>query len=635
MPIFVIFVFAAVIFGAGLMLAPALPTRQPRISLAGTLALAFVLCGLIAYTAAFKWDTLIIDYLWFGLIVVVFLTGSFSSGMFKAEAAGRKETGWPGPRELAFLLMAAIVFATPALVLPVPLDTDAQGFGYLALALRSSGSLTTLAPFHPEISYLYSPGFTALVAYLGHALPAGLQNIELALGAVLAVLFVWLAYDFGNEIDTEQTRRTGIAMGVCALLGTGLMAADLDSHYTTLLGLVFSMAFLTFAVRFHQHGKRLDFIGAAVTLACVPLSHPDTTIILMLGYVPWLAVMWLARPRPTLARWFGLAVGIPILALILIAPWLIKVAPLLTSSIQSPFEISTRHLLVMVAYHGGLIVVLALGGVVLAVRRRSPVDLLMVVWLALIVDFSSVGLLQGLFPGVLAPILKYDYPFSIAWHGPIIPYTYLAANALLWIVERLGRARAELWIKRLSLPIINVIALLAVLIIGFKGQAVALSRSTPLATFGAFSSAADVQAMQWLAQNAPPDALILNHPGPQEGDWAPIITQRDTVYFRPQPFFRGTELAEARQTALLTFWKNPMTPTNADLLAHYHISYILLPQIIARPDTFPSMFRWRPPSLDALLNVSLDDVPYLTLAFDAEGARVYQVNAQRSTLLQR
>lgn len=630
MSVFVIFVFAAIIFGAGLMLAPALPTHQPRIGLAATLALGIVVVATIGYTALFKWDTLIIDYLWFGLIVVVFLTGTFSAGMFKAEAAGKKETGWPGPRELAFFLMAAILFATPALILPVPLDTDAQGFGYLALLLRDGGSLTTLAPYHPEISYLYSPGFTALVAYLSHALHAGLGNIQLAVGGTLSVLFIWLAYDFGSEIDPARTRRTGIAMAVCALLGAGLLMADLDSHYTALLALIFALAALTFAVRWLNYGKRIDLIGAALTLACVPLSHPDTTIILILGYVPWLLVMWFARPRPAVTRWLGLAVGIPGLALLLIAPWLSRIAPLLNSSIQSPFEISPRHLIVLFVYHGGLIVLLAIGGVVLGLRRRNAVDLLMIVWLALIIDFSSIGLLQRLAPGPLSPLLKYDYPFSIAWHGPIIPYAYLGAQALLWLVDRVGRARADLWIKRLSLPIINLIALICLLIIAFAGQFIDLTRHTPLAIFGAFSSHADIQAMQWINQNTPSNALILNHPGPQEGDWAPVIAQRDTVYFRPQPFFTNTEEAEARQRALLPFWHNPADPANAELLAHYNVSYVLVPQIVVKPGTFKTMFRWRPPSPDAILNVDVASAPYLKLVYDSDGAQVYQVNTSQA-----
>ncbi len=627
MPIFVIFVFAAIVFGAGAMLAPALPTHGPRIGLSGALTLAFVISGALFWASLFGWNTLVIDYLWFALLVIIFLGGTLSAGMTRAEAKadGRDYGGWPGPRELAFFTMVAIIFAAPALTLPVPLDTDAQGFGYLALMLRNSGSLTTLAPYHPEITYLYSPGFPALVAYLGHQLNAGLQNIQLAVGAVLAVLFVWVAYDFGNELDRDRVRRTGLVIAFCALIGTGLLTADLDSHYTALLALVFALAFLTFAIRFHREGRRADFVAAAVTLAAVPLSQPDVTIILILGYVPWLATMWLATPRPTFRRWLGLAVGIPLLALIGIAPWLAQIAPQLGSDIQSPFAISAQHLVVMVVYHGGVIALLSLVGIAVAARRRNAVDLLMIGWLALIVDFSSLGILQRLVPWLVAPLTRYDYPFSIAWHGPIIPYIYLGGTALLWLMAKLGRERAERWIKLASLPAINVVALAVVLIMSYTDPLLAASKDTPVQIYGAFSSQADVQAMQWLEQNTPPDVLVLNHPGPQEGDWAPVVAQRNTVYFRPQPFFRNTQKVDEMQSALRAFWQNPGDSTNAALLARYGVSYVLVPQIVTRPDAIKTMFRWRPPVPEAATYKPVGDVSYLKLVFNADGAEVYQV----------
>ncbi len=629
MPIFVIFVFASIVFGAGALLAPALPTSGPRIALAGTLTLALVLSGAMFWAALFGWNTLAIDYLWFAVLVIIFLGGTLSSGIRRAEAKGdgREYGGWPGPRELAFFVMVALIFAAPALTLPVPLDTDAQGFGYLALTLRNGGSLTTLAPYHPEISYLYSPGFVALAAYLSQQLNAGLHSIQLALGAVLSVLFVWLAYDFGNELDPDKARRTGLVMAVCALIGTGLLTADLDSHYTALLALVFSLAFMTFAIRFHREGRRADFMCAAITLAAVPLSQPDVTIILILGYVPWLGTMWLAKPRPTFRRWLGLAAGIPLLALAGISPWVAKIAPLLGSDIQSPFVASTGHLLILVAYHGGLIVLLSLIGIGLAARRRSAVDLLMIVWLILIIDFSSLGVLESVAPGLLAPLTRYDYPFSVAWHGPIIPYIYFGATALLWLMQRIGRDRAEHWIKTASLPVINGVALIVVLLMAFADPLLAASKQTPLQVYGAFSSRADVQAMQWIQQNTRPDSLILNHPGPQEGDWAPIVAQRNTVYFRSQPFFRNTDKVEAMQKALLAFWRYPGDPANADLLARYDVSYVLVPQVVNRPETLKMMFRWRPPLPGAASYGAVGDAPYLKLVFDADGAQVYQVTS--------
>jgi hypothetical protein len=84
MPIFVIFVFGSIVMGAGSMLAPALPTRGPRIGLAAALVLAIVVVGALAYAALFHWDTLILDYMWFAILVGIFLLGTMSAGMFRS-----------------------------------------------------------------------------------------------------------------------------------------------------------------------------------------------------------------------------------------------------------------------------------------------------------------------------------------------------------------------------------------------------------------------------------------------------------------------------------------------------------------------------------------------------------------------
>ncbi len=650
MSLFVIFVFGAVALGAGVMLAPALPmpasnARQrtaPRVGLGAALALALVVAGALFLASLFGWDTLTIDYLLFALLVGIFLGGTLARGTTLGEEAGLadSELGWPGIRELACFALVLALFVAPILVLPVPLDTDAQGFGYLALMLRQSGSLTTLAPWHPEVEYLYSPGFPALAAYLSRQLGGGLHTIQFAAAAVLALVFVWLLWDLGNEVEdwlddgggddagaeaARPPRHAGAVLAAMGLLGTGLLTAYMDSHFTTVMALVFALAFLIFITRYLRGGRWPDALAAAVCLGAVPLTHPDTTIILVLGYVPWLGTLWLARPRPTLRRWLVVAAGVPLVALLGISPWLAQVAPLLGSSIASPFEIDPNHWRVLVFMHGGLVVPLALGGAVLALRRRTPLDLLMVGWLLLVVDFSTTGILARLLPGLLAPLLKYDYPFSIAWHGPIIPYAYLSARAVLWLARRVGWARVRRWVGRLAWPALGMATAGLALALVFSGPLLRLSKGV-LGFYGAFSSHADVQAMEWLRAHTPPDARVLNHPGPHEADWAPIIAERDTVYFRPQPFFRHTEAVEAEQAALLDFWEDPADPGNAALLRAHGVDYVLVPQVLTNPDALAEMWRWRAPfTRTVLMRSAVADAPYLRLVVDFDGAQVYEV----------
>ncbi|HLU08026.1 MAG TPA: hypothetical protein VK003_00030, partial [Oceanobacillus sp.] len=420
MPLVVLFIFGAVVIGAGAMLSPAWPTKQPRIGLMAALSLGLVTGGAVFWAMLFGWNTLVIDYLLFALVTSIFLFGTLSYGQRRAEKRGEEladaDQGWPGPVDLMLFAFAALVFILPALALPVPLDTDAQGFGYLALLARMGGGFFSLAPFHPEISYLYAPGFTALTAYLSQQLGQGLHHVQLAVSAVLAFMLVLLAYDFGAEF---QDKRLGRAMALAMIGGMGLFTAFMDSHYTTLLAMVFAFAFLIFALRYLKEGLPADAIAGGLMLGAVVLCHPDTTIILGLGYIPWLLTMWLGQPKPTPKRWLVLVIGVPLVAILGLSPWLLNVRELLGSEIVSPFERDPNHWQVMLLYHGIWIVPVAILGAIIGLRRRDQTAILSVGWLLLIIDFSTTGILESLFGDLLAPAFRFDYPFSIAWHGPI------------------------------------------------------------------------------------------------------------------------------------------------------------------------------------------------------------------------
>ena len=213
MQLFIIFVFGAVVLGAGVMLSPAWPTDQPRVALAAALALALVVGGAVFWSEMFSWDTLVIDYMLFALVTAIFLGGTLSSAQARAEARGEElldeEQGWPGPRDLAFFAMVGVVLIVIALALPVPLGTNAQETGYMTLAAREGKTFDTLAPYHPEVSYLYAPGSTALTAYLSQQLHQPIPDVQMGVGAVIALLCVWLAYDLGAEL---RDKRLGRAM---------------------------------------------------------------------------------------------------------------------------------------------------------------------------------------------------------------------------------------------------------------------------------------------------------------------------------------------------------------------------------------------------------------------------------------
>ncbi|MBN1284039.1 MAG: hypothetical protein JXB47_01430 [Anaerolineae bacterium] len=601
-----------VLIGGGMLTSLWNTARRPGIALAGVLIFALFNDIAMGWAATAGFDAVA-----YALPAVFAVVGV----AFAWRRRRHPRPTLPHPLAQAALGAVFVLYVAPTLVLPVPPDTDAQGFGYLALAMRAGGAFNTLAPFHPEISYLYSPAFPALAACVSAISGAGLHTVQFALGAALGFLFVWLAHDFGREIDILPQHHAGPTMLALAILGTGVFTAYLDSHYTTLTALVFALAFVTFVARYLRGGANGDALAAAVCLAAVPLAHPDTTIILMIGYLPWLLTIWLARPQPARRVWLTLALGIPLGALLLVVPWLLSLAPLLGSEIASPFTVELRHLLTMIGMSGVLAPALAAGGAVIAWRRRGALDLWMLTWLAAVIEFGALGVLGRLLPFLENTLLKYDYPFSIAWHGPIIPFLYLGTLASGRLLVQIGLPRVTDWVQRWGKIVIGSAAALVVLGVIVSPQLLALSKGR-LSFFGAFSSHADVAAMQWLKTNAPPAARILNYGTDHEADWAAVIAERDAVFYRPQPFFKGAEESLAEQDALRGFWADPADPAWAAVLAAHDIDYVLVPQAIADPAAPGEMFRWRAPHVIEAASTPAG-APYLRLVYQQDGAAIY------------
>lgn len=575
-------------------------------------------------------------------VTLLALAGLAMLGWTRPAADGVAPAGWAS---VAALPVPALVLAIPTFLLPVPLDTDAQGFGYLALSMREGGTLDSLAPWHPEIRYLYAPGALVLFATLSALFP-GLTLGAVMLGAthLAALLFVWLAWEFGEELGRPTPgsmaapgaapRVWARTMCLAAGASVGLWTALLDAHYTAIFGLLFALATLTALWRFLRTRARSDGAQASVALAGVLVTHADTTIILGVGLVALVTLGWWATDRPLTAWRLGGIAGIAALGALLVTPWLLRIWPLVMSGVRSPFLVSATFWRQMVLSHGLVWPLLALAGAWCALPGRPLWALTMTGWLAGILELSTLGVLERLMPQAAAAVSRFNFPFSMAWHGPIIPYMVLGAGLLVRAGQHPRSRRLTPWAGP-ALAAIAVAAVLGALLaepLRAKSQGI-------LGIYGAFASANDVAAMRWLRDHADPTARVLNYPGDYEGrrdwegHWVPVIAERDSVYFRWQPFFvvDGTSGLDAsgavpvEQRALLAFWRDPGDPGHAERLRAARISYVLVPEAITDPESWPRAWRWRPPALLPGVRSRVSGAPYLRRVFGAGGAEVYSL----------
>lgn len=550
--------------------------------------------------------------------------------------------------ELRLLAVAATALLLPLWLLPVPFDTDAQGFGQLALAVRDGGSLTNLAPFRPGIAYLYAPGGPVLFASLSSLLPGfAMSDIMMGASHALVVLFVALAGDLGEELarsfaSTTRTSNTPLSPAgwrrlaqLVAVTSPGLWTALLDAHYTAILGLTVGMVALVAWSRAWRTGARGDLAAGGIAVAGLAVAHQDLMLAVTLGLVPLAIAALVAAPA---GRRLGLALGTAAavaLAAAVLTPWWLAIAPLVATGIASPFQPSADHWRQLVLYHGILWPLIAIAGAVIGFRRRLGWTLAMVCWIGLLVDLSLTGSLATVAPRLTSPLHRFAYPFSLAWHGPLLPAIALATIALA--------ASAQRWswrVERVPSPRTTAFAMLSLGVATVAAPWIMAHVAGRSPFYGALASRNDVAAMRWLGRHAATDDRILNYPGDLpgardwEGHWAPVLTERDCVYFRMQPFFlddpqspaTGAVAAAIReQQEMLTFWRDPNDPDHIRLLTERGIRYVLMPEAVGDPASLGRSWRGRPPALlDDKLPPSLS-TDLLDPVFRAGGATVYEL----------
>jgi hypothetical protein len=323
MVFFSLFVIGAVILGAGAMLSPAWPSKEPRIGLSATFILSIIAGGAVWWTELFGWDTLIIDYLLFGIVSLVILGGTLSRG-----GGENSEAGWPSRGDLAFLGLALLICMMPLFVLRLPLGEAAASDALITLAVRESGSFTSLAPYYPETRGFAPPAFHALAAYLSQALRQGIPTIHMALGSLIAFLCVWTVYDLGAEI---RDKRLGRAMAVALLGSFGMPGLLWQSYYSQLMGVLFAFAFLTYALRYYRQHKVADMVAAGLMLGMVLYASPMLFALCLVGYYLgiFLLNMPMRQPSKTVTQWtvysqLGLWFGLVVVVLFGTGIWITK-----------------------------------------------------------------------------------------------------------------------------------------------------------------------------------------------------------------------------------------------------------------------------------------------------------------------
>lgn len=541
MSLFVVFIFGAVLLGAGAMLSPAWPSKQPRIALSAALCLALIVGGAVFYTEAFGWDTLVVDYLLFALLSVVVLGGTLSTAQARAEARGERladrDQGWPGPEDLAFFALVALLVVIPLLHLAAPLGAQGQVSALHSLTTREGESFTSLAPFAPNANVIIAPGFHALSAYLSQQLGQPVPLIQMSVSAVIIYLLVWLAYDFGAEI---RDKRLGRALAIALLLCGGLHLSNLDGHFAELLALLFVTAFLLYALRCLRRFNLADVVAGGLMMGAVVYTSLSLTIIMLFGFVALVGLAWYKGSGVAMKSRLALVFGFPLVALLGIAPWLFNNLPLMLPISPSPDGADLGNLAYMTRSQGLVIAPLALWGITIGLRERGQlrfVSGLMLIWLLLVIEAALPGVVGRLIP----PLGALSHAPNIARHGVILPFAWFGGLALLRVWDARLNVALKRRLRRAAYPLMSLTAA-SIVLIGVAFQPL-LGALRPLLDLPPQTLSHDqAAALDWLRENAPADAWLRASDG---SGWLPVFAERPALDLRAVQYFEWDLLEQS------------------------------------------------------------------------------------------
>ena len=416
--------------------------------------------------------------------------------------------------------------------LPVGMWGDSYQHTMIAqLLVDNRGLFSSWEPYAPLATFTYHYGFHANAALFhllsGIAVPQSVIAVgQLLNGATLLVAYVLATRLSGN-------REAGLwAAGFTGFINTMPVYFVNWGRYTQLAGQVLLPVVLLCWMEALER-ERLTWrpvVLAAILTACLMLTHYIVTIFAALFVGAYLLARIVRRPQWRVVRQTSIgAAAIGGLAIMLAMPWLLNtLAGHLTQNTAAfvnggvaPERVAEYAAFNPVTpfYLKGPIILLAVGGVVVALARRNWRVALTAVWsqlLLLLVVPHLVGL-----PG--AGIVNSLTVYIALYLTAIPPAAYLIGA---------GEQLLDRWRPRLGATIATV-ALVAASIWGVRWQQHLLDPANQLFT------PADARAMEWIKAHTPPDARFLVNMFPAFGDnlvagsdggwWIPLLTGRETT----------------------------------------------------------------------------------------------------------
>ena len=509
---------------------------------------------------------------------------------------------------LALFLLTLLVRFVQIRNLVLPAWVDSPQHALITQLVAMHGQVPqTYEPLLPIPNFAYHFGFHADTAFFHWLSGLAIPQAMLILGQVLNAACMLMSY-----LLTWRLVKRKLAALVAALIAglVSYMPAYYVSwgRYTQLTGLLLLPAAVVAALDWFEGEQRNSLLLglAAVTQAGLFLTHARVTVFalcFLLAFATSESVRRLCTgtPKTLLKLWKRMGLW-ALVTLAISAPWLARIItnihtfiPTTGLDLQGGLSyIAVPRGLLFITRNRELMVLAAIGGIWGLLKRKKE-TVWVLTWCALVALLTHPKWAGILAPNLLnlpAAVIALFVPLAILGGQAIIFFWDSAHPVLGVLLQKVAKQHA---VK--AVQIVLALGILATALWGGWGMIQIVNPVTVLAT------AEDLQAMAWIKENTPPDALfVINarhwqfgiYTGTDGGYWIPQLTGRRTL-LPALPYVYGAPDYVQHITAMARVVSETQDANDASfqsLLAQENVSYLY---IGAKGGTLtPKMFLGRP-----------------------------------------
>jgi len=552
------------------------------------------------------------------------------------KRGGQRKTSFKSSAKSStyFILILLMVISVVLISAPfpkngilIPTGDDPATSTLAATMIVQQGKIPqSWAPYFPEqSSFTYPPGYPSVIAFLYLLDPLCSIPVLASLFAVFFAVIHGAIFVLTRKVFGDY-RVALCSAAFSALLSIGFYQMITMSRFPALVGLALTLNLLLFSYLYAITGKRKLLLLAGITLASLFVTYSVSFITATLFVILFFSfgLIFFKHRKESL---FG-GTTIIITGIVLAAPWVFNIFNRLmvevptreyeallawfnTYSVQS--EIGFTNLFM---YGYWLFLFGITGLLIISVRKRRGSFLL--AWFLSIFLLMLNGILQIHFPG-------WYYLQSWTFLNPTLslPLSVLAGigfvKAYDFLKNRLQNSSRKLIKTKLHFALAATLLLFTV-ILG-AATIVFLNPEINNGLSGLQTnriSTADYNAIMWISNNTPEDAVIFNdHWIGTPSIWIPVISHRRIIMPLLSISEVGwTDIMFTRQDEGIIVARDPNSTEAVSILQKYDVSYIYLSNQYSG-----QVEEWRN-NYDAYLFLQS---PHYELAFNEDNAWVIRV----------